>query len=68
MVPSAILTNATRVMIIGILAHKYGPTVAEGFLHLFSGWLVFLSALGLLLLFHRILRRMGNVQKEAVHA
>jgi exosortase len=68
MVPSAIVTNAIRVVIIGILAHKFGPAAAEGFLHLFSGWLVFLSALALLLLFHQILRRIGNVQKEAVHA
>jgi hypothetical protein len=35
---------------------------------MFSGWLIFLSALALLLLFHRILRRIGNVQKAAVHA
>jgi exosortase len=68
MVPSAIVTNAIRVVIIGILAHRFGPATAEGFLHEFSGWLVFLSALGLLLLFHRILRHVGKVQREAVHA
>jgi exosortase len=68
MVPSAIVTNAIRVMVIGILAHTFGPATAEGFLHVFSGWLVFLAALFLLLLFHRILRRVGNSYKDAVHA
>jgi exosortase len=68
MVPSAIVTNAIRVVIVGILAHKFGPATAEGFLHVFSGWLVFLSAVVLLVLFHRILRHVGELQKEAVHA
>jgi exosortase len=68
MVPTAIVTNAIRVTIAGILAHKFGPATAEGFVHLFSGWLVFLSALVLLFLFHRTLRRVMESQKEAVHA
>jgi exosortase len=68
MVPSAIVTNAIRVAIVGILAHRFGPAIAEGFLHVFSGWLVFLSAVLLLLLFHRILRHVGVPQKEVVHA
>ena len=67
MVPSAIVTNAIRVTIVGILAHKFGPATADGFLHLFSGWLVFLSALVMLLLFHRILRRLADLPREAVH-
>jgi exosortase/archaeosortase family protein len=66
MVPSAIVTNAIRVAIVGILAHKFGPAAADGFLHLFSGWLVFLSALVMLLLFHRILRRVADLRWEAV--
>ena len=44
MVPSAIVTNAIRVAVVGILAHKFGPATADGFLHLFSGWLVFLCS------------------------
>jgi exosortase len=68
MVPSAIVTNAIRVVIVGILAHRFGPAIAEGFLHVFSGWVVFLCALLLLLLFHRILRHVGVPQKEVVHA
>src|SRR5450432_1062987 len=66
MVPSAIVTNAIRVAIVGMLAHKFGPATADGFLHLFSGWLIFLSAVVMLLLFHRILRRLADLQREAV--
>ena len=39
MVPSAILTNAMRIVGAGVLAHKFGPQAAEGFLHQFrAGW------------------------------
>lgn len=47
-VPIAVLTNGVRVAGTGLAAHRYGPEAAEGFLHTFSGWLVFVSALALL--------------------
>ena len=65
MVPSAIITNAIRIVIAGVSAHRFGPAAAEGFLHEFSGWLVFLAALVLLLVMHKILR---YVRKGAAHA
>src|SRR5580704_10772708 len=68
MVPTAIITNATRVTIAGILAHKFGAATSEGFVHVFSGWLVFLFALVLLFLFHRVLRRVRESAKDVVHA
>jgi exosortase len=68
MVPTAIVTNATRVTIAGILAHKFGAETSEGFVHVFSGWLMFLSALVLLFLFHRVLLRVRESAKSAVHA
>ena len=64
-VPIAIVTNAMRIMIAGMLAHRFGPAAAEGFLHEFSGWLIFLAALVLLLAAHRILRRLGTVNAGA---
>ena len=42
--PIAILTNALRVAGTGAAAHRFGPQVAEGFLHTFSGWFVFITA------------------------
>ncbi len=47
-VPIAIVANASRVAGTGILAHYYGPQVAQGFLHTFSGWVLFLVATALL--------------------
>ena len=47
-IPVAIATNALRVAGTGIAAHYYGPEVADGFFHTFSGLLVFIVALSLL--------------------
>lgn len=67
-VPSAILTNAIRIVVAGILVHRFGPESAEGFLHFFSAWLIFLTALALLFVSHWILRQFGKPHDEAVHA
>ncbi len=68
MVPIAIVTNAIRIVIAGMLAHRYGPATAEGFLHEFSGWVIFVSAVGLMLLCHAILRRIWKISMGAAHA
>ncbi|HZH33514.1 MAG TPA: archaeosortase/exosortase family protein, partial [Pyrinomonadaceae bacterium] len=48
--PIAVLTNGVRVTATGLLAFYYGRETADGFMHDFSGWLVYLAALLLLLL------------------
>lgn len=48
--PIAILVNALRVSATGVLANYYGTSVAEGFFHGFSGYILFLIAFALLLL------------------
>ena len=67
MIPIAIVTNAIRILGAGILAHDYGPATAEGFLHGFSGWLIFVSALLLMFLCHWILRRVLKAQGAGAH-
>ncbi len=52
-VPIAITANGLRVAGTGLAAHFVGPAAASGFLHTFSGWLVFVVALGLLVIVHR---------------
>lgn len=47
-VPIAILTNAARVSGTGILSHYYGTSIADGFFHSFSGWVVYVVAFLLL--------------------
>jgi exosortase len=54
-VPIAVVTNGLRVAGTGITAHYYGPAAAEGFMHGFSGWLVFVAALALLFALREVL-------------
>ena len=67
MVPIAIVTNAIRIMGAGILAHRFGPAVAEGFLHEFSGWAIFLVALVLMFSSYWILWSIGERRKRSGH-
>lgn len=40
-VPVAVLMNSVRIGIIGVLVNSFGIEMAEGFLHLFQGWVIF---------------------------
>ena len=51
-VPIAIIANASRVTLTGILT-EYKPELAEGFFHSASGWVIFMVALLILVVFHR---------------
>ena len=57
MVPIAVLSNAFRVFGAGVLTYLLGPEWAHGFFHLFSGWLIFMTALLCMLLAHRVMKR-----------
>lgn len=52
-IPIAILANATRVAGTGLASHWISPAAADGFFHTFSGWLMFVVALGGLLLLQK---------------
>jgi exosortase len=54
-VPVAVVSNAARVAGTGIAAHYYGPQVAEGFFHTFSGWMLFLVAFVMLFAIQKLL-------------
>jgi exosortase len=64
MVPIAIVTNAIRIMGGGILAHRFGPAAAEGFLHEFSGWAIFLVAVLLMFGSYWILRHISERRRK----
>jgi len=55
-VPIAILANALRVVGTGLLVHYWDPEKAEGFFHLFEGWVIFVLSLGLLFALHGFMR------------
>jgi exosortase len=67
MVPIAIVTNATRIVGAGILAHRFGSAAAEGFLHEFSGWAIFLVALVLMFSSYWILWSIGERRKRSAN-
>ncbi|ULA68956.1 MAG: VPLPA-CTERM-specific exosortase XrtD [Nitrospira sp.] len=48
--PISVLVNGFRIGVVGILVELYGSQAAEGFLHLFEGWVLFMATLGLLVL------------------
>ena len=48
--PITVLMNSFRIGVIGILVNSYGIEQAEGFLHFFEGWIIFLACVGILFL------------------
>jgi exosortase len=68
MVPIAIVSNAIRVMGAGLLTFHFGPRMAEGFFHEFSGWVIFVAALLLMFACHWILRRIPGGRKGTANA
>jgi exosortase len=54
-IPIAVAANSLRIVGTGLLVQYWDPDKAEGFFHIFSGWLVFVVALAMLFLFHRLL-------------
>jgi exosortase len=55
-VPIAVLANGFRIVGTGLCVHYWNPERAQGFFHIFSGWIVFLVSLGLLFLVHHAMR------------
>jgi exosortase len=58
-VPIAIVANSSRVTITGVLT-QVKPDAAEGFFHEAEGWVIFMVALGILILFHQLIARGSN--------
>jgi exosortase len=66
-VPIAVVTNAFRVAGTGVAAHYYGPGVADGFFHTFSGWMVFVAAFALLFATMHVLQRVFPPRRAPMH-
>lgn len=64
-VPVALIANALRIALTGILGKYFGPKYSEGFFHLFSGWLIFLVAFALLLGLASMMSRVRAFRAEA---
>lgn len=63
-IPVAVIANMFRIAATGVLGSFVNPALAEGFFHLFSGWVVFLFAFLVLMIevkFIRLLERSPSV-------
>ena len=49
-VPITVLMNSFRIGVIGVLVDKWGTEQAEGFLHYFEGWVIFMACFAMLFL------------------
>ncbi|MGI9355125.1 MAG: VPLPA-CTERM-specific exosortase XrtD [Rhizobiaceae bacterium] len=56
--PIAVLMNSFRIGVIGVLVNAYGIEQAEGFLHFFEGWIIFLACIGILFLMAVLLQQL----------
>lgn len=61
--PLTVLMNSVRIGVIGILVNNYGIEQAEGFLHVFEGWVVFLICVAILFLLAIGLQRLTRDPK-----
>jgi exosortase len=55
-IPIAVAANSLRIVGTGLTVQYWGAEKAEGFFHLFSGWLIFVVSLAMLFLLHQLLR------------
>jgi exosortase D (VPLPA-CTERM-specific) len=58
-IPITILMNSFRVATIGVMVEHWGVRMAEGFLHEFQGWAVFMASGALMVLEMMLLARIG---------
>jgi exosortase len=54
-IPISVAANALRIAVAGIVVQRWGAETTQGAFHTVSGWLIFMGALGMLLLCHRVL-------------
>jgi exosortase len=63
-VPIAVAANGFRIFGTGLLVQYWDPEKAEGFFHLFSGWLIFVVSLILLFTLHRVINWIWKSEPE----
>lgn len=56
--PITVLMNSFRIGVVGVLVNSYGIEHAQGFMHFFEGWIIFLACIGILFLMAIALQRL----------
>ncbi len=59
-IPITILMNSLRIGVVGIVVDHFGPQDADGFLHMFEGWIIFIACAGLLVGEMHLIARFGS--------
>jgi exosortase D (VPLPA-CTERM-specific) len=59
-IPITVLMNSFRIGVIGVMVEYWGPRMAEGFLHDFEGWVVFMACTAVLVVEMWVLIRIGK--------
>ncbi len=67
-IPITVIMNSVRIGIIGVLVEYWGVTMAEGFLHDFEGWAVFMVCMMLLLGEMWLLAHLGKDKRRLKEA
>lgn len=62
-IPITVLMNSFRIGMIGVLVEYGGSEQAEGFLHDFEGWIIFMTCVALLVAEMWLLSRIGRDQR-----
>jgi len=65
-IPVTVLMNSFRIGAIGVMVEYWGQSMAEGFLHDFEGWVIFMACTAILLLEMWALNRIGG-EKRPLH-
>jgi exosortase D (VPLPA-CTERM-specific) len=59
-IPITIVMNSLRIGIVGILVDNFGPQDADGFLHMFEGWIIFIACASVLVAEMSLLARISG--------
>ena len=64
-IPITILMNSFRIGVIGVLVDSFGIGQAEGFLHLFEGWIIFITCVVILYIIGLLLQLLQRNRQSA---
>lgn len=67
-IPITIAMNSFRIAVIGVLVNQFGIEQAEGFLHFFEGWIIFIACIGLLYFGAFLLQRLRAEPRSVMNA
>lgn len=59
-IPITVVMNSLRIAMVGVLVNQWGNGMADGFLHYFEGWIIFMVCLLLLMAEVVLLEKLGQ--------